>query len=151
MNASTKKEFSISIDGHTYQVKVEELAGGELEVELDGSIHRISMVDTAGQEQPTPVPKTAKRAVPTPVLASTPPSRSVMSGTQEMSAPMPGDIVQIMVNIGDQVSVGQEICVLEAMKMKNILRSSNAGVVKSIEVSIGQSVNYGDVLVRFDS
>jgi len=56
-----------------------------------------------------------------------------------------------MVKPGDQVCVGQEMCVLEAMKMKNILRSSQNGVVASIEVTLGQSVKYGDVLVRFAS
>ena len=64
---------------------------------------------------------------------------------------MPGDIVQISVKIGDSVSIGQEVCVLEAMKMKNVLRASTPGVVKSIEVSSGQSVKYGDVLVRLEN
>ena len=64
---------------------------------------------------------------------------------------MPGDIVQILVKPGDHVCIGQELCVLEAMKMKNILRSSRDGVVESIEVTLGQSVKFGDVLVRFKS
>ncbi len=151
MSASKKKEFSIIIDGQTYHVKVEELAGGELEVELDGKIHRVSMAEVASLDSP-PVPKrSAKPAVPVPAVPTSGPEKMGTGGTGSLHAPMPGDIVQIMVQVGDQVNPGQEVCVLEAMKMKNMLRASRPGVVKSIEVSIGQSVNYGDVLIRFDS
>jgi biotin carboxyl carrier protein len=149
MNTSSKKEFSLTIDGKTYQVKVEETAEGELEVELDGKIHRVSMAELVSQEKAL-TPPAAKRGVPTPVVPVYMSDRTNNGKANQLSAPMPGDIVKIMVKIGDQVGMGQEICVLEAMKMKNILRASSPGVVKSIAVSIGQSVNYGDVLVQFE-
>ena len=151
MNTSSKKEFSITIDGRTYQVKVEEITGGDLEVELNGNIHRVSMAEVASQEASSTNHVAAKQGVPTPVVPANLSDRTITGKASEIFAPMPGDIVKIMVKIGDQVSIGQEICVLEAMKMKNVLRASSPGVVKSIAVSIGQSVNYGDVLVRFES
>jgi len=153
MNTSSKKEFSIVIDGKTYFVKVKELAGGDLEVELDGSIHRVSLAEAAGQALPS-LPREAEKArEPIPDVSRSPVRASIpVNGNGNViSAPMPGDIVQIHVKIGDQVSLGQEVCVLEAMKMKNILRASKAGIVKSVEVSLGQSVKFGDVLVRLES
>lgn len=150
MNTSSKKEFSIIIDGITHHVKVQELAGGDLEVELDGRTHRISLSEIPGQEPISSTPKTVKTAKPVPAVPKPPADQRHTNGTNEISAPMPGDIVQIMVDIGDHVTVGQEVCVLEAMKMKNVLRASRPGVVKSILVSLGQSVNYGDVLIKYE-
>jgi len=150
MKPSSNTEFSIVIDGQTYHVKIKELASGELEVELDGSIHRVSMAEVAGKDSLSQVLSTPKIA-PTPAVSIPPTKRPPGGGENHLAAPMPGDIVEIIVKPGDQVCVGQELCVLEAMKMKNILRSSRDGVVASIEVTLGQSVKYGDVLVRFKS
>ena len=148
MKPSSNTEFSIVIDGQTYHVKIKELAGGELEVELDGSIHKVSMAEVTGQDNLSQMLSTSKIA-PAPAAPIPPARRTTVGGENHLAAPMPGDIVEILVKPGDQVCVGQELCVLEAMKMKNILRSPRDGVVASIEVTLGQSVKYGDVLVRF--
>jgi len=63
---------------------------------------------------------------------------------------MPGDIVAVEVRPGVSVSAGDVICVLEAMKMKNLIRAPRDGVIASVEVSPGQSVDYGAVLVKFE-
>jgi biotin carboxyl carrier protein len=63
---------------------------------------------------------------------------------------MPGDILDIQVAPGDQVQVGDQICSLEAMKMKSAIRSARAGTIAAVEVSDGQAVAHGDVLVRFE-
>jgi biotin carboxyl carrier protein len=63
---------------------------------------------------------------------------------------MPGSILTLLVRPGDTVAVGQELCVLEAMKMKNAIRASRGGVIASVEVSEGQTVAYGDVLITFE-
>jgi biotin carboxyl carrier protein len=60
---------------------------------------------------------------------------------------MPGDIVEVKVKEGEDVEVGQELCVLEAMKMRNMIRSPQAGTVTLIEVSVGDSVQYGAPLM----
>jgi len=151
MNTSSKKEFSIVIDGQNYLVKIQELAGGELEVELNGKTHRVSMAEVLGQDAPSMPPPATKRAAPISTVTTPQAQQPAPGRAGVLSAPMPGDIVQILVKVGDQVGVGQEVCVLEAMKMKNVLRASHAGTVKSIDVSLGQSVKYGETLVQFDS
>jgi biotin carboxyl carrier protein len=151
MSTSSKKEFSIVVDGQHYRVKIEELAGGELEVELDGKTHRVSMAEILGQDAPSTPPRAANQAAPISPAAIPKANQPASDKPGILSAPMPGDIVQILVKVGDQVGAGQEICVLEAMKMKNVLRASHAGTVKSIDVSLGQSVKYGETLVQFDS
>ncbi|MDR9786376.1 MAG: biotin/lipoyl-containing protein [Peptococcaceae bacterium MAG4] len=60
---------------------------------------------------------------------------------------MPGTILEIKVNVGDTVSIGQVLLILEAMKMENELTSDKAGTVKEIKVTKGQAVNGGDPLI----
>jgi biotin carboxyl carrier protein len=71
-------------------------------------------------------------------------------GRQQITAPMPGKIVRLLVNAGDKVEVGQGILVVEAMKMQNEIRSPKSGRVEKILVSEGQAVNAGDILAWVD-
>jgi biotin carboxyl carrier protein len=66
-----------------------------------------------------------------------------------VKAPIPGVITAILVQSGTEVSVGQELCKLEAMKMNNSIRSSRAGKIATIHVSIGQHVKHNDALIEF--
>ncbi|WP_186754462.1 acetyl-CoA carboxylase biotin carboxyl carrier protein subunit [Echinicola salinicaeni] len=68
---------------------------------------------------------------------------------QFISAPMPGLILDIKVKVGDPVSKGQALLVLEAMKMENILKAPADGQVKEILVSKGDSVEKNQVLIQF--
>lgn len=70
------------------------------------------------------------------------------SGPAPVVAPMPGMIVRLNVAVGDTVSVGQGLVVMEAMKMENELRASTAGIVRSIHATVGVPVEKGAVLVE---
>jgi biotin carboxyl carrier protein len=65
-------------------------------------------------------------------------------------APIPGLIISVSVKAGDKVTAGQEICVLEAMKMKNTIRSPQDGRVEGVKVATGHQVSKGDVIVAFE-
>jgi glutaconyl-CoA/methylmalonyl-CoA decarboxylase subunit gamma len=67
----------------------------------------------------------------------------------DLTAPMPGMIQSVEVKVGDEVKHGQTIVILEAMKMKNPIRSPRDGVIAEVPVRPGQSVAYGDVLAKF--
>jgi acetyl-CoA/propionyl-CoA carboxylase biotin carboxyl carrier protein len=68
------------------------------------------------------------------------------AGSGQVTVPMQGTIVSVLVSVGDTVEVGQAICVLEAMKMENAVNAEKAGVVKEIRVAPGDSVGGGDVV-----
>lgn len=72
------------------------------------------------------------------------------SGPAPLKAPMPGLIVRLHVQVGDQVQAGQGMVVMEAMKMENELKASAAGRVKSILVSPGTAVEKGALLVELE-
>ena len=69
------------------------------------------------------------------------------AGSGEVTVPMQGTIVKVLVSEGDGVEVGQTVCVLEAMKMENNITADKSGTVKEVKVSAGQSVGSGDVVV----
>ena len=68
-------------------------------------------------------------------------------GRQQVTAPMPGKIVRLLVKTGDAVEVKQGLLVVEAMKMQNEIRSPKTGTVERLMVTEGQTVNAGEVLV----
>lgn len=69
-----------------------------------------------------------------------------LDGPTEISSPMPGKVVAILVKEGDEVTEGQGLVVVEAMKMENELRSPKNGVVQSVKAAEGDAVDGGAVL-----
>jgi biotin carboxyl carrier protein len=62
---------------------------------------------------------------------------------------MPGTILEVNVKAGDTVQRGQQIAVLDAMKMHNLIGAPRAGTIAEVCVTAGQAVGHGDVIVRF--
>ena len=69
---------------------------------------------------------------------------------KELQAPMPGRIVQVSVEVGQELNIGDEILSLEAMKMENILKAEGVGKVKAIFAEANQVVEKGFVLIEFE-
>ena len=65
---------------------------------------------------------------------------------EKITSPMPGTILDVKVNVGDQVKKGQVLMILEAMKMENEIMAGADGTVTSVSVSKGASVQTGDML-----
>ena len=68
------------------------------------------------------------------------------NGSGQVTVPMQGTIIKVLVSVGDVVEVGQAICLLEAMKMENAVAAEKDGVIKEVRVSAGDSVGAGDVV-----
>ncbi|MBP8994018.1 MAG: biotin/lipoyl-binding protein [Bacteroidales bacterium] len=119
------KRFNITVNGKAYDVAVEELAEGTPVVANAAPIVA---------QQPAPVATPA----PTPVAAAG-------SGTK-ITAPMPGTILDVKVAVGDSVTKGQPIIVLEAMKMENDIVAPCDGKVTSVLVKKNDTVNSSDTL-----
>ena len=71
------------------------------------------------------------------------------NGISNIESPMPGLVLDIMVQVGDHVQAGQSLCILEAMKMENILKAAGEGTVKQIHVSKGQPVDKGQLIIEW--
>lgn len=70
--------------------------------------------------------------------------------TKSLMAPMPGLIVAVNCGIGDMAKPGQPLLIMEAMKMENDIKAPVAGTIKKISVTVGQSVDKGQMLVEFE-
>ncbi len=126
------RKFNITVNGKAYEVEVEEIGGAP------------SAAPAAAPAAPAPAPSVqaaAPKAAPAPAPAAAP------AGGTSVQAPMPGTILSVKVNVGDTVTEGQVLCILEAMKMENEIMAPKAGKVVAVSVSQGSSVNSGDALV----
>eukprot|EP01104_Vermistella_antarctica_P019256 TRINITY_DN7461_c0_g1_i1.p1 TRINITY_DN7461_c0_g1~~TRINITY_DN7461_c0_g1_i1.p1 ORF type:complete len:734 (-),score=246.82 TRINITY_DN7461_c0_g1_i1:116-2293(-) len=73
----------------------------------------------------------------------------VLDTSNMLLSPMPGKVLSVDIKAGDKVVVGQELVVVEAMKMQNALRADFDGVVESVKVKVGDSCNCDEILVVF--
>nr|CAB3264688.1 propionyl-CoA carboxylase alpha chain, mitochondrial [Phallusia mammillata] len=67
-----------------------------------------------------------------------------------LRSPMPGSVLTISCKVGDEVAVGQEVCVIEAMKMQNSLTAARDGKVKAIHCKTGDSIGEGDLIIELE-
>lgn len=147
--------FDVIISGKTYRVEIPDPGESPLTVIVDGEAFDVTIVGSEAHAAPArpaalPRPPADLGTAPTlPAVRVTRPVAPVGSeASAEVVAPMPGTILSVVVAVGDQVGPGAVLCVLEAMKMKNPIRSASAGEVLEIHVRPGQSVAYGDLLLR---
>lgn len=75
---------------------------------------------------------------------------STNQNASEMTAPLPGTVVEVFVKAGDVIETGQVIVIIEAMKMKNSIRSTRAGRIADVLTSVNQTVAHKQVLVTFE-
>ena len=136
------RKFKISIDGTQYLVEMEEV-GAPQATPADAA-------PVAAAPAPAPIPAAAPAPAtapaPEPAPAPAPVAAPAPAGAHVQSAPMPGTIVDIRVNVGDAVTANQPVMVLEAMKMENEVVADRDGVIASIDVAKGAMVNPGDPL-----
>lgn len=83
-------------------------------------------------------------------LARLMPAPQVMDTVNFLRSPMPGSVISVNVKVGDKVVLGQELAVVEAMKMQNVLRSARDGIVKAVKVTPGKQVAVDEVLIEFE-
>ncbi|MDE2746084.1 MAG: ATP-grasp domain-containing protein [Chloroflexota bacterium] len=74
--------------------------------------------------------------------------RSRAGGANVVRAPMPGTMIEVLVAVGDEVEAGQTLAVMEAMKIEHLLTAPNAGIVKAVHSSAGDSVDEDAVLIE---
>lgn len=67
-----------------------------------------------------------------------------------IKAPMPGLVLDVMVKVGDVVSKGDSVLILEAMKMENVIKAEGDAVVKSINIEKGNAVEKNQIMVEFE-
>ena len=138
------KKFKFTISGKQYEVEVQSFENDKAQVVVNGTQYEVDVEREKEEAKPViaPRPAAAKAAAP----AATPAAGGNVDGVKAV-APLPGTIMQIYVNVGDQVKRGDKILMYEAMKMENNFLAEVDGVIKDIKVRVGDNVLQGAVLV----
>lgn len=128
--------YRVHLNSKDYEVNLLKRDSSLISFELNGKIYEVEV---------SPVLREQSKSPQRPVLSSTqtaaPKAKSNTPGA--VIAPIPGIIVDILVKVGQNVTAGQNLAVLEAMKMENNITAHAAGTVKSIDVKKGQEVAAG--------
>ena len=136
------KEFKYKINGNEYAVKLNKLEEKEAEVEVNGTTYQVELL-TEKKETPRPVVKRVTPVVSAP-KASAPSAGGGSKGG--IKAPLPGVILDVVVQVGDVVKRGQKVAVLEAMKMEQPINAHKAGKISGLSLKAGDTVTAGAVL-----
>ncbi len=141
------KKFKFKIRGNDYNTEIISIEDNIAEVEVNGSTYQVEIEKTIKE---TKTPKLMRpKIIPSGGSDSAKTSKpSAAKGVGVVKAPLPGTILEVKVNAGDEVKVGDTLLIMEAMKMENNIKSDKAGKIKTIKVNNGDSVLEGDVLVE---
>lgn len=145
------KEYKYSINGNEYTVAVIDLDGNTAAVEVNGTSYKVDILGEELNITPRPAAKPAAPVAPAPqpqaaapVAQTVAPAPAQPAGNgKPILSPLPGVILDLKVNVGDQVKAGQTVAVLEAMKMENNINAEHDGVVTAIKVNKGDSILEG--------
>ncbi len=110
----------------------------EIEAEVDGKRFSVALWTPQTTGGDSERPSAARRRAQGP--------SSLGSGSAEITVPMQGTVIKLLVQVGDQVEAGQPVAVLEAMKMENNIAARRSGTVTEIRVKVGDSVGGGDTI-----
>jgi len=133
------------IDGVEVVAELQPLADGAAIVQIDGRRVRVLGMRTRSSILVAAGPASFEFSA---VESRTGATRHGLAAP-EVTAPMPGKILKLLVAEGDSVSLGQALAVLEAMKMETTLYAESAAIVKKIHVGAGAMVDHGAVLIEF--
>ncbi len=139
------RKYNITVNGKAFEVEVQEIGGSPAPVYAASAPASVA-VATAPTAAPMQAPAAAPAVAAAPKAATAAPA-APSAGASVINAPIPGKILDIKVSVGDAIKKDQLLLILEAMKMENEIFSPNEGIVESIPVSNGDSVNAGDLLV----
>lgn len=154
------RRYTLNIGGRDFVVDVGELDADRFQVLVGGESYEVTLSGDEKLPEATITPGFAPAAGagasgpvagnPRPAFAASAPSPAASGGgASTLNAPMPGVILEIAVKAGDTVARGQQVAVLEAMKMNNSIRSPRAGTIAEVCVGAGQAVGHGDAILRF--
>jgi biotin carboxyl carrier protein len=135
-------KYTVNVADKSYEVEIEDVHARPVIARVDGQIFRVNPED--GIEQ---TPRQERLELKPVELVNQPAGR--LARSDDLTAPLPGTVIEIFVKPGDTIETGQVVLVIEAMKMKNSIRSIRAGRITDVLVSAGQTVAHKQSLVRF--
>lgn len=141
------KKFKIKVSETWYSVEIIDLDANKAIVSVDGEEISVEIIeDVVGNVEQDPVVPVEQDSK----AETQPASPKKISAPKVFKSPMPGVIISVSHKEGDNVITGDEVCVLEAMKMQQTLKADWSGVVKKVHVKSGDQVLDGDPILELE-
>ena len=142
------KEYTFNINGNTYNVVIDSVSGDSADVSVNGVSYKVGIVNNNVASVEPVCTNLPQSAVQNPETDAAPKAQLEQSASAtSVCSPLPGIIIGVSVKVGDRVKAGQEIAVLEAMKMENSIESTASGTVTAVHVNNGDSVLEGAAII----
>ena len=138
------KKYKFTISGNEYDVHIKDMEENIAEVDVNGTIYE---VEINSEIKASKTPKLIRKPVEK-MPGEGEIRKKESTGKHLVTAPLPGTIIKLNVAVGDVVTEGQNLLVMEAMKMENQVQTGKGGEVISIKVNVGDTVLQDDVLVE---
>ena len=143
------KKFKFTIAGQPYDTTVNEIEPNVCEVTVNGTVFHVEIEKQETlKKKPVVAPRPAATGAAAP--AAKPAAAPAAAGTTVVKSPLPGSIVKVMVQAGQEIKKGDTLLTMESMKMENVIASEVTGKVKSVLVQPGQNVMQDDKLVEIE-
>jgi len=156
------RRYTLDIANREFVVDVQETDFDQFEVTVGGESYVVTLsedqavggtIAAAPAAAPAPAPKAAPAAAPAaaaPAAAPAPKKQPAGGGGKgALKAPMPGVILEVSVKVGQAVKRGDQVAILDAMKMHNVIGAPRDGTIAEVCVEAGQTISHGDAIVTF--
>lgn len=137
------KKFKFTIRGNNYNVEIFNIEENHAKIEVNGTRYKVEVHQELKQSK---TPQLVRKEMPLPKRSESKIRKSI--GAMPVKAPLPGNILHVMVKEGDEVKKGDTLLIYEAMKMENSVLAEKDGKVVSLHVQQGDSVLEGDTLIE---
>jgi len=138
-------KLQIRVGTRWYQVEVEDIASDPIKVLVDGEMYEVSLTDTGIVSEQEKNSQSKLPSINSDEMEGI--HKSQNGGHKFFDSPMPGSVISVSVNIGDLLEIGDQVCILESMKMQQIVITDVAGEVTRIVVDPGDQISQGTPLI----
>ena len=154
------RRYTLNIGSNEFVIDVQETDFDQFEVTVGGAAYLVSLLedqaigisaDPSAPATPRAVMTAAAPRAATPAAAPSAPrvQPAGAAGKGALKAPMPGVILEVNVKPGDVVKRGEQVAILDAMKMHNVIGAPRDGTIAEVCVEAGQTISHGDAIVTF--
>ncbi len=140
-------KYTVKIADKTYEVEIDDIHARPVIARVDGEQFEVMTeqeIQAEAGKEAGGISSSGSKSLP----VDSPTIHPNLSG-KTLTSPLPGTVTEVFIKKGDQVERGQVILIIEAMKMKNSIRSVRTGIVADVLVSAGQTVAHKQSLVEF--
>ncbi len=137
------KKFKFVINGNTYHAEVDGFDGNKANIEVNGTPYEVEVLQEIRESKTPTLVRSKIKGPDKPSI-----DKAEVGMNVPIKAPLPGNIIKVLVEKGDIVKKGDILLLMESMKMENTVLAEKDGVVENILVEAGQPVLQGDVLIE---